>query len=395
MHCERLLLLLEVGLFAGCRTILACLPLLVPCIVVDVFQLTRSCVIVRAGNHFTQSLWQPREESLSAQQPSQHGSSRAPSLAGPLTRTTMDSLLAKSRPDFRRSSKPNTSMVWRLLLLQQQKTGTIFSDLNAVITRALHLMSSSSSTLRQWIQAWLCRAPGIYGTLHHLQLTPADTGMAAKRFRQLQRLRASDCSCSYRGRHLLQRFASSRLTRSCSELLTAASEGVIIFSYPQWTRAWPLRDSGSCRGSELLTAATEVVISFNDSQAADSRVATQSFWQQLQRTSSPSRMQAQTLRASGSSCRGLHHLQLTPADTVMGMAAQSFWQLLQRTSSPSTIHMQAQPHRASDCSCRGRHLLQRFASSRLTRSCSELLATAAEGAIPFNDSHAGSAAHSF
>ena len=112
-------------------------------------------------------------------------------------------------------------------------------------------------------------------------------------------------------------------------------------------------------------------------------MATKSFWQ-LQRTSSPSRMQAQPLRAYGSSCRVLHHLTLSPADTAMGMATQSFcWQQLQRTSFPSTIRKQAQPLRAYDSSCRGRHPLQRFASSRL-----ELLASAEDDAIPFNDSQA-------
>ena len=84
-------------------------------------------------------------------------------------------------------------------------------------------------------------------------------------------------------------------------------------------------------------------------------MAAQSFWQLLQRTSSPSTIHMQQTRATGIS-RGRHHLQLYPADTVMGMAAQSFRQQLQRTSSSSGIRKQ-QATGAINCRGLRRHRL--------------------------------------
>ena len=55
----------------------------------------------------------------------------------------------------------------------------IFSDLYVICWIGL-ITSSSSSIHKQQAQAWLCRATGICRGPHHIQLSPAVTGMAAQ-----------------------------------------------------------------------------------------------------------------------------------------------------------------------------------------------------------------------
>ena len=145
----------------------------------------------------------------------------------------------------------------------------IFSDLYVICW--IGFTSSSSSMHKQQAQAWLCRATGICRGLHHPQLSPADTGMAAQCFwQQLQRTSSSSAVASGPG-------------HGCAVLLAAAAEDVLIFKYSQAAgsgvaaqSSWHLqRTSAVSSGLEhgravLLAAAAEDVLIFKVLQAAGS-----------------------------------------------------------------------------------------------------------------------------